>query len=113
MSDMNAGTAASQTYSRAGKVGAANSPAAFSTTSQATNNTGSSAFSDLIVSKIKEPLQAGYAAEQAVGQYHQGKISQQDFTQIMNDAQIQLAEFKTTVEKTLSTLQEVLRSSVS
>ena len=101
MNDLTIG-AASQTYSRAGKMAA---PAA-------SNTSTPGSFADILTQKIKEPIQTGYAAERAVGQYHAGTISQQDFTAIMNEAQIQLAEAKSILDLTVKAAKDVLASGI-
>ncbi len=70
-------------------------------------------FEDLLLSKLTEPLKAANHAEQAVILNHNGQISQDEFNMVMNEAQIQLTEFKATIEKSLTALQEVLRSTAS
>jgi hypothetical protein len=67
-------------------------------------------FSDLVMDKIKAPLEASRLAEQAPMLKHQGQLSQEEFSMIMNEAQVQLAELKFTAEKSITALQEVLRS---
>jgi flagellar hook-basal body complex protein FliE len=100
-----------QTYQRNGRIVANQSSQSIMNPQQAAGSTRS--FADLVADKVKAPLEASRMAEQAPALKHQGKISQEEYSMIMNEAQIQLSEFKATVEKSLAALQEILRSTYS